>query len=290
MGARVRKIHFTLHTLHKYNSESANNYFSTCLHLNWRDVRLLQLYKFGCANTHTACEDPGQYTQAKRRLCCKVLMFFFYFRAFSLCGVASSFHFVFSTFFSYFVCSLLGLSSSLALAQSLLHFELRCGQYFFVRFSHSHRSTAIFIASFLPRNTKKKKQKRIDTSFRGHLELVAREQEQALAVLHCSNLSTMTAREWEPATYFGFDKNCVHFFFAYLAWRRPKQIEIIGRLFRCCHVCIAEYSKSDLNLAQIEMLIGAYSTSYCFFDNHLFRIEIIFLPSSSSQSYGTTAK
>lgn len=53
MGARVREIHFTLHTLHKYNSESANNYFSTCLHLNWRDVRLLQLYKFGCANTRT---------------------------------------------------------------------------------------------------------------------------------------------------------------------------------------------------------------------------------------------
>lgn len=52
-----------------------------------------------------------------------------------------------------------------------------------------------FLSPRFYRATQKKKQKRIDTSFRGHLELVAREQEQALAVLHCSNLSTMTARE-----------------------------------------------------------------------------------------------
>lgn len=94
-------------------------------------------------HTHTHLQSTQQAriqgsTQAERHFCCKVIMFFFHFRTFSLCGAASTLHLVCWSFFS---CVLLlfhfGFTTFLASAQSLLHFELRCGQYFFVRFPFS---------------------------------------------------------------------------------------------------------------------------------------------------------
>lgn len=97
--SNLPQIHFTLYNSTQYDSDSANNYFSTCLHLNWRDVRLLQLYKFGHTGT-------WENTQAERRfhIYCKKHMLSFisaHFR-FAARHRRTSIHFLFSSFFYFY--------------------------------------------------------------------------------------------------------------------------------------------------------------------------------------------
>lgn len=145
----------TFYTPHKYNSESANNYFSSCLHLNGIDVLPFQFYELGHTHTHTykAHSKRGSKavhkqsaTSAAKCSCFSFISAHFRFvvrrRRSTWCVGRFS-----PAFFFYFMSVLL-----LFWHRHRVYCISNCdAANIFSSVSHSHRSTSIFIASFLPR-------------------------------------------------------------------------------------------------------------------------------------------